>query len=192
MSFSHSNILHQNFEHERVDLSDHSEDEPLARNRDHKMDDQNALAGVIIGFFTTLLTGAACGLSWYLFWHHGSVPWLTNSIFITVALIAAIFGAVNCFLLRSNKVSDTASLLGTMLCIIAATYSLTAGFTMYLYRYWEYSWSLMAFANSDLKASVFGAGTFANVWSYHKTLMNSMCVLLLVACVGLLWLAYVQ
>jgi hypothetical protein len=117
---------------------------------------------------------------------------VTNSIFITVAFFAAIFGTVNCFLIRSNNVSDGASLMGTMLCIIAASYCLTAGFTMYLYRYWEYSWSLMAFANSDLKELVFGSGTFASVWSLNKTLMNSMCVLLLVASIGLLWLAYVQ
>jgi hypothetical protein len=192
MSFSHSNILHADFEHERVDIDEHSEEDYYARNRDHKIDDQNALAGVIIGFFTILLTGAAAGLSWYLYWYHGSVPWLTNSIFITVAFIAAIFGIINCFVIRSNNVSDGAGLMGTMLCIIAATYCLTAGFTMYLYRYWEYSWSLMAFANSDLKEIVFGSGTFASVWSLHKTLINSMCVLLLVACIGLLWLAYVQ
>jgi hypothetical protein len=89
--------------------------------------------------------------------------------------------------LNNEPSQDPASLtLVSVFNSIAGTYCVSAAIAFYIYRYWQYSWMLMAYANPGLRDQAFGQTTWTNDgfesrWNLIKQIMSWSSLLLLLS-----------
>lgn len=132
--------------------------------------------------------------------------WLTNAIVITLALFAMIFNVnfnINAFKTASKSTSQLSQ--GPMdsmrLSFLSSAFFASicgcASFVFLIYKYWHYSWMIMAFGDNKLRKSVFGTSTwdenkFANEWDTNKQMINWLCICLFLSALIFCYMMYVS
>ena len=183
--------MSQIFEYDRADVN--SETQGLKESFYESTSDEQILGmkiGIFVSLFGFVLTSASAVLSWYLWVYHKNTLWLIHSILCTFAVVFAVMLIISGSM-ALRYLSDVAKYgykrppsqcffkLGFAGALFYFGYCIVSAVAFFIYRYWQYSWMLMAYGNDQLKKEVFENSTFSNVWDINKWMMNVMCLCLL-------------
>jgi hypothetical protein len=138
---------------------------------------------MIVSVINILLLMAATIMSWWIFFWHKNTTWLTFSIFATLSLAVAVFisywAYTSVAAIHNNKnPNSTFNMLAYMFGIIFGAYTICATFALYLYRYWHYSYLLMAYGDDPTRNDLFGSDTFASFWVLNKSMILAISLCL--------------